>query len=159
MVVSEVQRNSEGIMTPRPEDWQTPESIIKASYECISGKATDQRDWERLKLLYAPGARLIPIELNADGEQRPNMMTMDEYIESRGPMLAAGDFFEWETDRREDREGCMAHVWSTYEAGVTMHGEPIRCGVNSVQLWNDGTRWWIMTMTWDAVSAKKSAGQ
>jgi hypothetical protein len=143
-------------MTPRPEDWETPESIIHASYEVISGNAGEERDWPRLKALYAPGARLIPIEPGADGVQRPKMMTAEEYIESRAPFFATESFFEWETDRREDHEGCMAHVWSNYEAGRTMHGESIRRGVNSVQLWHDGSRWWIMSITWDAVSARKA---
>jgi hypothetical protein len=143
----------------RPEDLVSPESIIKASYECISGSAGEERDWERLRTLYASGARLIPIEAASDGEVRPTMMNVDQFIESRSPFLLAENFFEWETDRREDRCGSMAHVWSTYEAGRTLHGSPIRCGVNSVQLWDDGTRWWIMSITWDAVAAKKAAGQ
>ena len=146
-------------MTPRPEDWVTPESIIRASYEVISGNAGEERNWARLKALYAPGARLIPIERGPDGQQRPNMMNADEYIESRTAFFASESFFEWETDRQEDHSGCMAHVWSTYEAARTLYGSPIRCGVNSVQLWHDGSRWWIMTITWDAVAAKKDAGQ
>jgi hypothetical protein len=146
-------------MTTKSEDWESPETIIRASYDCISGHAGEERDWARLKALYAPGAHLIPIEPGADGVQRPNMMTMGEYIESRAPLLASESFFEWETDRQEDREGCTAHVWSTYEAGRTLHGEPIRCGVNSVQLWHDGARWWIMSMTWDAVAAKKAVSR
>lgn len=146
-------------MMDNSADWESPEAIIRASYEVISGNAGEERDWARLKSLYAPGARLIPIEQGSDGVQRPNMMSPDEYIASRSPFFATESFFEWETDRREDREGCMAHVWSTYEAGRTLFGDPIRCGVNSVQLWHDGSRWWIMSITWDAVAAKKSAGQ
>jgi hypothetical protein len=145
-------------MTTRPEDWENPEAIIRASYECISGNAGEERDWARLKTLYAPGARLIPIEFASDGALRPNMMNVEQFIESRSPFLLAENFHEWETDRREDRCGSMAHVWSTYEAARTLHGSPIRCGVNSVQLWNDGARWWIMSITWDAVEAKRSAG-
>jgi len=25
--------------------------------------------------------------------------------------------------------------------------------VNSIQLWNDGARWWILSVLWDAVAA------
>jgi hypothetical protein len=146
-------------MTTRPADCESPEAIIRASYECISGNSGEERNWARLKTLYMPGARFIPIEYAPDGVMQPNMMDVDQFIESRSLFLLAESFYEWETDRREDRCGSMAHVWSTYEAGRTLHGSPIRCGVNSVQLWNDGTRWWIMSITWDAVEAKKSAGQ
>ncbi len=33
-------------------------------------------------------------------------------------------------------------------------GEVIRGGANSIQLWNDGSRWWILSAMWDAVSAE-----
>lgn len=139
-------------------DWESPEAIIRASYECISGNAGEERDWARLKTLYAPNARLIPIEIAQDGVVRPNMMNVDQFIESRSPFLMAESFFEWETGRREDRCGSMAHVWSNYEAGRTLNGSPIRRGVNSIQLWDDGTRWWIMSIAWDAVAAKTALG-
>jgi hypothetical protein len=141
------------------QDWKSPESIINASYECISGRAGEERDWARLKTLYLPDARLIPIELATNGKPRPNVMNVDQFIVSRSPFLMAENFFEWETERHEDRCGSMAHVWSTYEAARTLHGSPIRCGVNSIQLWDDGTRWWIMSITWDAIAAKTAAGQ
>lgn len=145
-------------MSQNSADWATCESIIRASYDSISGKAGEPRDLERLKSLYAPGARMIPIEQFGDAPQAPNFMSMDEYIASRSPFFSVESFYEWETDRLEQHEGCMAHVWSNYEAGRTLHGDPIRRGVNSVQLWHDGERWWIMSMTWDAVAAKKSVG-
>jgi len=44
-------------------------------------------------------------------------------------------------------------VWSIYEAARTPGGEPIRRGANSIQLWNDGSRWWILSVVWDAVNA------
>lgn len=145
-------------MSARAEDVATLESIVLAVYDVISGEAGAERDWARLKSLYAPGARLIPFEASADGRPVPNSMTLDEFIESRAPLFASESFFEWETERREDRSGSMAHVWSGYEVARTLHGPPIRCGVNSIQLWHDGTRWWILSVTWDAVAAKAAAG-
>lgn len=38
-------------------------------------------------------------------------------------------------------------------AARTPGGEPIRSGANSIQLWNDGSRWWILSVMWDAVNA------
>jgi len=95
----------------------------------------------------------MPIERDKNGAVVARVFSVDEFIESRTPLLAAGDFFEWETDREERREGRMAHVWSSYEAARTPGGDPIRRGVNSIQLWNDGSRWWILSITWDAISA------
>lgn len=140
----------------RPEDVSTPEAIINAVYELISGNAGEPRDWDRLKTLYLPGARLIPFEANSDGRAVPNVMNIDQFIETRSRFFKNESFFEWETDSRMYLCGSMAHVWSSYEAGITLHGPLIRRGVNSIQLWNDGTRWWILTTAWDAVDAKAS---
>ena len=136
----------------------SPEAIIHASYALISGRAGEPRDWGRWRRLYAPSARLMPIEAAADGTRIPRVMTPDEYIASRSPFFADNDFHEWETAREEHRFGALAHVWSSYEAGRSPDGPIIRRGVNSIQLWNDGDRWWILSEAWDAVEAIVPAG-
>ena len=45
---------------PRPEDVSSPDAIIKAMYDTISGPA-GKRNWYRERSLYLDGARLIPI--------------------------------------------------------------------------------------------------
>jgi len=137
----------------RPADVASPEAIVNAVYEVLSGRAGEARDWDRWRPLYAPSARLIPIEEDSDGASIPRLLSPEEYIESRTPFLGAGDFYEWETGREELRSGSIAHVWSLYEAARTPGGEPIRRGANSIQLWNDGLRWWILSVVWDAVNA------
>jgi len=136
-----------------PADVSSPEAIVKAVYEVLSGRADEARDWNRWRSLYSPDARLIPIELNSDGTATPRVLTPEQYIESRTPFLAAGDFYEWEIGREELGSGRMAHVWSIYEAARAPGGESIRRGANSIQLWNDGSRWWILSVVWDAVNA------
>jgi hypothetical protein len=136
-----------------PEDVASSEAVVAAVYEVLSGRAGEERDWDRWRALYAPNARLVPIERDAEGRSAPRVLSPEQYIESRRSLLAAGDFYEWETGREELRSGSIAHVWSIYEAARTPHGEPIRRGANSIQLWNDGSRWWILSVTWDAVNA------
>jgi hypothetical protein len=134
-------------------DLATPDAIIRASYAIISGRAGAPRDWERWRTFYAPGARLIPIERGPDGAIVARVLSPDEWIAARAPFFAENDFFEWETDREERRSGRMAQVWSHYDAARTPGGTPIRRGVNGVQLWHDGARWWILSITWDAIAA------
>jgi hypothetical protein len=136
-----------------PEDVASIEAIIRTDYALLSGRAGEERDWERMRTLFAPGARLMPIERDSNGTVVARVFSVDDYIESRTPFFAAGGFFEWETAREECRSGRMAQVWSSYEAARTPGGEPIRRGVNSIQLWNDGSRWWILSVVWDAISA------
>lgn len=139
------------------DDATTLEAIIRIDYELLSGRAGEPRDWDRWRALYAPGARLIPIEADNGGALVARVMTPDEYISSRSPILSQIDFFEWETSRHEVRHGRVVHVWSSYEAAHEPHGHPIRKGVNSIQLWNDGARWWILSVAWDALEAVTSA--
>ena len=84
----------------RPADVASPEAIVKAVYEVLSGRADESRDWDRWRPLYAPNARLIPIERDSEGTPTPHALALEEYIQSRTPFLAAGDFYEWETGRK-----------------------------------------------------------
>jgi hypothetical protein len=43
----------------------------------------------------------------------------------------------------------VAHVFSTYEARRTPQGPIIARGVNSIELFYDGKRWWIVAAIWD----------
>ena len=43
--------------------------IIKASYDTVSGRAGQKRDWERQRALFFPGARLIPTAPAAGGNE------------------------------------------------------------------------------------------
>jgi hypothetical protein len=133
------------------------ESIVAAMYALISGRTSEARDWKRWRELNAPGARMIAIEKASDGSRVARVMSPDEFIESRSQFFLKEDFFEWETDREERRYGELVHVWSSYEAAHSPGGPTIRKGVNSIQLWNDGTRWWILTVAWDAVEALERA--
>ena len=139
------------------DDASSSESIVHAVYALISGRANEPRDWNRWKALHAPGARLIPIEDPGGGRGKPNVMTPDEFIASRSPLFAKENFYEWETAREEIRYGQLVHVWSSYEAAREPNGTLTRKGVNSIQLWDDGTRYWILSVAWDAVEALNAA--
>ena len=135
----------------------TVDSIIDTMYELISGRTTTPRDWETWKSLHVAGARLIPIENTPDGSRIARVMTPDEFAVSRSRFFEQHDFFEWETAREERHYGQLAHVWSSYEAAHEPRGRIIRKGANSIQLWNDGKRWWILSVAWDAVEALEQA--
>ena len=134
---------------PKREDVESIEGVLKAIYEIISGPA-GPRDWDRERSLFAPGALLQPTRREGDGSVGiRDVFDIEGYIASRTPFFAANDFHEVETSRRVDRFGSIAHVWSQYEGRRTAEGEPFLRGVNSIQLFNDGDRWWIVSMVWD----------
>jgi hypothetical protein len=125
------------------------DAIIKAMYESISGYAGEPRQWDRDRALYHPKALLIPTRPVEEGGAAADVFDMDGYIESRTPFFAANDFFEIEIARREFRFGSIAHVLSFYEGRKAPGGEIVKRGVNSIQLFHDGERWWVMSILWD----------
>ena len=135
-------------MEPRREDVESIAGIVKAIYETISGPA-GTRDWDRERTLLHPGARLMPTRPGPDGEGTIEVFDCAGYIASRTPFFAANAFYEIEVARRVERFGNIAQVWSTYEARRAPDEPPFLHGVNSIQLFHDGGRWWVMSVLWD----------
>jgi hypothetical protein len=138
-----------------PADVSSVDAIMKAVYEVISGDAGQKRDWDRFRTLFHPSARLIPTgknpQTNVTGARA---FTVEEYIERSAPVMERDGFFEKEIARRGDFYGNIAQVFSTYSAyRKSTDKEPFMRGINSFQLLNDGKRWWIITIYWQAETA------
>ena len=141
---------------PRPEDVDSIDSIIAALYDVISGPAGG-RDWDRLRSLYLPEARLIPTGTRPNGESGFRVLDVEGYIAGAKDFLAGSGFFEREIARRTERFGNVAHAFSTYETRWDEDDpEPFLRGINSIQLLNKDGRWWIVTIFWDNESPGKT---
>jgi hypothetical protein len=123
------------------------EAIVGTVYQLISGRANEPRDWGRLRTLYSPGARLMPVRI-VEGEAIIDMLDVDTYESTRKPIFAAADFYEVETGHRIERFGDVAHVWSAYEARRSADAAPFMRGINSFQLVHRESRWWILSVLW-----------
>jgi hypothetical protein len=135
---------------PRPDDVASIDAILTALYDVISGPVGQQRDWDRFRSLFLPGAMLVPTQRAADGRFVHRTMTPEDYAEMSGPSLTQTGFREHEIARVEERYGNIAHAFSTYEAFRGDETESFMRGINSIQLWNDGSRWWILSVFWEA---------
>jgi hypothetical protein len=134
----------------QPKDVASQDAIIAALYDVISGPACQVRDWDRFRSLFAPGARLIPTGVNT-GKAVTRAMTPDEYAAATGSNLERNGFFEREISRAGETFGAISHRFSTYESRRKADDDkPFARGINSIQLLNDGTRWWIVTVYWQA---------
>src|SRR6184192_3995510 len=141
-----------------PADVESIEAIIAAAYDVISGPAGKKRDWERERSLFISGARLIPTAVEAgrnDVDLAPLVLDVEGYIARVEPLFAKNGFYEKEIARRVEQFGQIAHVWSTYESRHDP-GDPelFMRGINSIQLFNDGKRWWIVSIYWQHESAQ-----
>jgi hypothetical protein len=133
---------------PQRADVETIDAIIRTLYETITGPA-GPRDWDRERHIFAPGAHLMPTRFAEDGSHSIQILDNEGYIKSRTPFFEKTSFYEHEVSRREERFGNIAHVWSAYEGRYSPDGEVVLRGVNSFQLYNDGDRWWVVSMLWD----------
>jgi hypothetical protein len=128
---------------------KTLDSTIKTLYKVISGEKGAERNWEQFKYLFKPGAKLIPSGKDNEGVYKVRYMSPDDYIKSSNDWLVENGFFEKEIHRTVDTFGNITQVFSTYESFKSeTDDKPFMRGINSIQLLNDGKRWWIINIYW-----------
>lgn len=131
------------------QDVASLDNILTALYASISGEKGEARDWDRFRYLFVEEARLMPSGKNAEGGVSYRIMSPDNYVESSGAWLEENGFFEVEIHREVAEYGSLVHVFSTYESYRSQaDAEPFARGINSIQLLNDGERWWILHIYW-----------
>jgi hypothetical protein len=134
----------------KPADVSSIDAILAALYDVISGPAGQPRDWARMRSLFVPGARLMPTRPQIGGNGTAlRMLEVNDYIALVGPNLEKGGFQEKEVARVTEQFGPIAHVFSTYAGKMAADTADTR-GINSIQLLNDGTRWWVVSVYWAA---------
>lgn len=136
-------------ITAEPEDVESIDAIVAALYDVISGPVGEERDWNRMRSLFIPGGRLMPVGPRGPGAAGMRILEVNDYIALSGPTLERGGFTERELARRTERFGHIAHVFSTYEGHMETEDMVVR-GINSIQLVHDGTRWWVVSVFWEA---------
>jgi hypothetical protein len=125
------------------------DSILAALYDVISGPA-GPRDWDRFNSLFIPEAHLIFTGKKPDGTPVHRALTPKEYQEHSGAFFLKEGFFENTIANKIDRFGQVAQVFSTYESRHEKGAKPFARGINSIQMLNDGKRWWIVSILWDS---------
>lgn len=135
--------------SPYAKDVASLDNILEALYASISGEKGERRDWDRFRYLFIKEARLMPSGKNREGQMGYQMMTPDDYVERSGKWLEENGFYEKEIHREVVEYGSLVHVFSTYESYRSSTDEkPFARGINSIQLMNDGNRWWVVQIYW-----------
>lgn len=130
------------------EDVKSIDSIIDALYASISGDKGEARDWDRFKNLFIPEAKLMPTGLTPQGEAVYRNWGFEEYIEIVDPSFLENGFHETELSKEVVQFRNVAHVFSTYESRRTVDGDVIARGINSIQLFFDNERWYVVSVFW-----------
>jgi hypothetical protein len=147
--------------TPRPVDVVRPDgssvdAIIAALYECVSHGPEYEPDWTRMRNVFIPVGMIVPPRRPT--EEAFTVLDVDGLRERVQKALAAAKqkgeptaFFEKEVARRLDCFGNVCQAFSTYESRrAPLDQKPFDTGVNSIQLLNDGQRWWVASIVWDS---------
>jgi hypothetical protein len=142
-------------------DVDSPEHLVAALYDVISGPAHQARDWNRMRSLFVPGARLIPVRVEPGtphAKTAPNtdvfFLSIDDYIARASARMEADGFFEHSIHNEMETFGNIVSVWSTYESRhAAGDATPFARGINSIQLLKDGGRYWVVDVYWDAERA------
>jgi len=135
-------------------DVDTVDHIVAAIYDSISGPAGQERNWDRFKSLFTADAQLAAVFPRDNGDVDEREFPMSQFIEMSGPLLKRDGFYERESHRKSERFGHIANLFSTYESRFHLNEKPFQRGINSIQLYNDGTRWWVRSIIWETETGK-----
>lgn len=141
-----------------PKDVETADALVAALYDVISGPAGKPRNWDRMYSLFFPGALLIRTAPGKSGKLEALSMTPKDYVDRAGKYFDTHPFFEHETGRKTHSQGDLQQIFSSYESSEdATFTKPFAHGVNSIEMFHDGTRWWIMLVMWkeDPPATKK----
>lgn len=132
----------------RPDDVASIDAIIAAFYDVITGPAGQPREWARDRSLYIPGVRFVSTGYDREDRRTVEVMDHQQFVDGTDAGFVAQGFYETEIHRVTHRLNDIAHVFSTYEMRRTPDGPLLGRGVNSLELFWDGTRWWIAAAVW-----------
>jgi hypothetical protein len=136
-------------------DGRSVDAIVQALYQSVSCGPEVEPNWERMRALFLPGAKIVPPK----GKNDAAIVVLDgNAFQDRVKKLLAtwkekGEstaLYENETARQEQCFGNVCQIFSTFE---TRHApgdpKPMYRGIHSIQLVRDGSRWWIVALAWD----------
>ncbi|MFD2513975.1 hypothetical protein ACFSRY_08870 [Pontibacter locisalis] len=127
------------------QDVATVEAIVKAGLQIISGPKGQERDMEKFKALFLPGAQMGGVFFKGDSSF-VRITTVENFAERNGPAYAKMGFYENQISLKVEQFGNIATAFQTYETRFGKDGKVEDRGVNTYQLVYDKGRWWIASL-------------
>jgi hypothetical protein len=141
---------SSRVPAANPKDVDSIDHIMAAIYDVISGPA-GPRNWDRFRSLFVPEARLTSTVKNPN-RSNVRLLSVEDFVKGGGDYFSTHGFFESAIVNKVQRFGSIAQVFSSYESRNAKNEEPFVRGINSMQVFYDGTRWWMLSILWDEES-------
>ena len=126
------------------DNLSTLNGIMKAYYDVVTVKKGGKISYERDSLQHLPDVRVGWVTHEQRFKPGFKLVTLKGYHQETDAALEQVGFYEHEISRKVEHFGGIYHVWSTYESKNTPGGKVIARGINSVELYFDGKRFWIL---------------
>ena len=136
-------------ISANPADVASADAIVAALYDANTVLVDRKQGADRFRSLFVPGARLMPTFRPAGGKGVIGIQTVDDYVQRAAGGPPRHGFSEREIARTSEAFGNVMQVFSTYESRRDSADSHPGRGINSIQLFNDGTRWWVVGVLWD----------
>lgn len=132
----------------KSSDVSSPDAIIAALYDANTIMVDQKRDLDRFRSLFIPGARLMPTA-RPGGNGFIRIQSVEDYVAQASRGQPRHGFSEREIARTSEAFGNIMQVFSTYESRRDSSDTHPGRGINSIQLFTDGKRWWVVGVLWD----------
>lgn len=138
---------AQGLTTraPAAADVESLDGMIAAFYDIVSHAAGEPVDWARDSTLYLRDLRFKIVQ---PGDSGARVSIVDHAQFAAAQRDVSEGFYEREIHRVTNRFGPMAQVFSTYEWRRSPDGPAGGRGINLIELFHDGKRWWISSAMW-----------
>ncbi|ELR72469.1 hypothetical protein C900_01464 [Fulvivirga imtechensis AK7] len=120
--------------------------IVKEMLRIISGEKGKVRDWDAFRNLFLPAADFTILNHDESFSQPAETASLEELIELMQDPYYDQGFLEYEIHKVVDEYNGIAQVFQSYHV-KDIEGEE-ELGINSYQLVNFNSRWWIVNVVW-----------
>ena len=146
---TQIQAQTQTVLTKYGDNVGTLDGIIKAYYDVVTVKKGEKVNYERDSLLHIPGVRVGSAGIDEKGKPVLHYTTLKEYHRQSDAYMEKTGFYERETARTVQNIRNIYHVWSSYETRYEPGGKVVAAGTNSIELYFDGKRFWILGWFYD----------
>jgi hypothetical protein len=132
----------------RREDVRSASAIVAAFYDLLSAPSGSTRDWGRLRSLLMPGAALTATTVQRDGTTSITRLDVEGYIARRDCSRDGAGTATTAVDTTPSRPAAGTPPPS--DSGLPVPTRAAPDGINTIRLFDDGTRWWVAGAGWEA---------
>jgi hypothetical protein len=123
------------------------DNIVTSVYKVVSGEKGEDRNWELHRTIFHPEAQIVTNYINDQGDYKILFNDVEQYVDNYKEYFKENNLHEVDVNRKIEIFGNLAHVLSTFESyRKPDDSTPYKQGMASIQLYNDGKRWWIISM-------------